>query len=366
MRVKIYDVFFLLLLLVACDKDFSRQKIDVPEGMVQVDLWLAGVYDNLSPFAGRSGNLASRSGTVDSETLEGKPKHFLPDGTTLWILVQKIGSGDLPEGDTEFKSYIVRSTEGGTGSSLYPCVVNEDGTPKLDPATGKPIITDSPFFLEYGTYLFTALSPARKLEDNKGLVVSNGEYLISTDNRYQQTQQTKVLLEEDGRDVVIITLNPLINQTAQLKFTLYADDVYVHDLDVMPAGTTVSGLQSLYNLEGETWNWQLGDTLKMSYGDKSESYTQYSYTRADDGAFVVDVGILPTNAISTPLVVLFNLKVNGIPTIYEMMLNEKIFKAGYSYHYKGKVTIQEGVSAIVWQSVSWSTDVDLGGSSQNN
>ena len=282
MQTKIYYVSFLLLILVACSKELSRQEYEVPEGMVQVDLRLAGVYNNLNPFSKQTQSLGTRSGEVngaDSETLKDKKTYFLPDGTTLWILVEKIKdeSGDPVEEEVEIKSYIVRSTEGGAGSSLYPCEVNDDGTPKLD-ENNSPIITDSPFFLEFGTYLFTAVSPARKLEDNNGLLVRNGEYLISTDNRYTQTQQTEVEIKDEDKDLVIVTLNPLINQTAQLKFTLYVpeDDMFVHDLDIMPAGVTIFGLQDHYTSGNELWNWQLNDTLVMAYGKKTESYTQYT------------------------------------------------------------------------------------------
>jgi len=42
-----------------------------------------------------------------------------------------------------------------------------------------------------------------------------------------------------------------------------------------------------------------------------------------------------------------------------MMLNEKDFKAGYSYGYRGSVSIEDGVSVITWQYVSWEHDVEL-------
>ena len=56
---------------------------------------------------------------------------------------------------------------------------------------------------------------------------------------------------------------------------------------------------------------------------------------------------------------LFNLSVNGIPTQYEMMLNQKVFKAAYTYHYVGTVKMENGVSTITWQYVSWNEELPI-------
>lgn len=89
------------------------------------------------------------------------------------------------------------------------------------------------------------MSPAKAFLDSEGRPitdlsavdvfrqkVTNGDYLISNDERYVQTCLKKQTIEPTNEKVQVIELNPLINQTAQLKFTIYTDpaDPYIHKI----------------------------------------------------------------------------------------------------------------------------------------
>lgn len=82
-------------------------------------------------------------------------------------------------------------------------------------------------------------------------------------------------------------------------------------------------------------------------------------TQINNKEVVIETAVLPTDATSSSIIVIFNMEVNGIPTQYEMMLNLKILRAAFSYHYKGKLTTTEGITAITWQNVSWSANVEI-------
>ncbi len=231
-------------------------------------------------------------------------------------------------------------------------------------------------FVPYGTYTFRAMSPARAFRDEDGNIiqdistvdvwrqlVNNGEYLISNDERYTQTTGTPITISPSDEKVRFIELNPLINQTAQLKFTITTEE-YIN-LEVLSAGVEISGLQSKYGPDGSLWNWSpnLEDTLIAYPGMKDEYITirrgdpRISYPNSY--TTVIETAILPTDATSTPLFILLNMSVNDIPTQYQMTLNQKIFRAGYSYHYKGNISFKDGISVLTWQTISWDTEIEI-------
>ena len=242
----------------------------------------------------------------------------------------------------------------------------------------------TPLYLKDGhTYKFYAISPARKLDEDLltkvqqvGFQVKNGEYFYANDCRYSKTTPDEVTVKSDNtEDVQIIDLKPMINQTAQLKFQIQEGEG-VHDLDIQPSGIQISGLQNdspneynddgtenIYgNPNGLFWHMSQSTTdepITLQHGGKSGTFNRYDYTIDTDGYVNIDVPVLPMYSISKPVIVVFRLKVNGVPTSYEMMLNEKDFKAGYSYGYRGKVSIDDGVTVVTWQYVSWEVDVEL-------
>lgn len=364
-RRKIYTILIptmvLTLLAAGCSNEEPAPDA-VPEGMVKVDFCQSGTFG--APLS----DLKTRAGGTDipvnpapdgSGTLPYQPRP-IEDGTTLWVAVYRGTPDDATNAEfVTVKSYRV------SGSSMIPCKVKPDGTPEVG--------YDTPLFLPKGHYFFRALGPARELvRDESGaqtlsLYIENGEWLIANDLRYKETSGvgSAIELTEDNEDR-LVPLDPLINQTARLKFTLYsaADDPFVHSLEMQPVGVEVSGLQDNYakneNGTDTPWNWALcspADTLIAYPGNKNTFIYLKEPLLSTDNRFVIETHVLPTDAMATPLIVLFNMKVNGNPTQFEMMINRKLFRAGYSYHYRGKVTIDDGVAALDWESVSWNADI---------
>lgn len=368
MKKGLFIIVCSLLAWACSDSDESRRHYaEVPDGMVAVRFALPGMLSAEPRIASRAG---SEKHVPDEELLKDKTPQPLAEGSTLWLLIEGKTEDKPGEEYRNLKSYVVKGA--GDNQALYPCKVDTEG-----------MVTDenvSPLYLPFGTYSFRALSPAKAFVDENGDLVedladvtqfyrkvSNGETLISNDERYRQTLKKEQALSSDDDKVQVIRLNPLINQTARFKFTLYADpeDLYIHRLEMLPAGVEISGLQDMYG-ENKLWSWspELQDTLVAYPGKKHEALIvagndPLRVTQRDAKEIVIETGVLPTDATSSSVIVLFNMKVNGIPTQYEMMLNQKILRAAFSYHYKGKVTITNGISAITWQNVSWSTDVEI-------
>lgn len=344
----------------------------VPEGKRAVSFSLPGVIAQPltdSPTT-RMGNVPG--GNKDEVTLEGLVPTNLPDGTTLWVWAKETldENGNQIEGEEKMLSYVVRDV-GGTSKMLYPCTVDSAGNVVEE--------TSVPMFLNVNsTYKFRAVSPARAFvkDTDHALYVNNKEYVIATDERYKQTSSIEMKIEPmegEGSPVQVVKMNPLINQTAQLEFTIYADanDPNIYSLEVLPQGIEISGIQMQYdkkqNQNALSWNWSLGDTLRAFVGQddakfiirRDDKYKDSFIEKKDNGDLYVHCPILPTDAFSSSIIVLFNLEVNGSPTQYEMMLNQKMYRAAYTYHYKGKVTIEDGIAVITWQYVNWEGEVPV-------
>lgn len=332
----------ILLGWTACDNDAAADQMP-GDGLVQIQPVLSGSL------------VADGFGTGTRASLWGENGYKivpLPEGTTLWIIADKLNGTNVIS--TSKTAYVVKEVGEGTGvTSLYPCTVDDDG--KVLSVNGTPM------FISEGTYNFWAVSPARKLEDGNTLSVKNGEELLATDDRYVETEHTKITVsanwtDEDSR-IEVIRLNPLFNQTAQLKFTITSEAKWIHSLELLAAGVEYSGLQE----ETENNNWSLTNHLNTDYGMKNGTYreTECVTGKNSDGTHYLEVTtpVLPVNAVATPVVVLFNVLINGVPSPFSIMLTEKNFQAGYSYHYKGTVKLQDGVAVIVWQFVEWNMDV---------
>lgn len=342
----------------------------VPEGMVEIHPVLPGMFGSIPRDPASVQSVASRA--YDSHTMTDNKLSKtirLPQGSTVWLIAESQKEGESTVTYVK-KSYVVfNPSEGDTNKSyLVPCTVDDDGN-MID-------MEGTPLYLKDGNiYKFYAISPARKLDENLfkenkvGFQVKNGEYFYANDCRYSKTTPTSVKVEGDNtEDVQIITLSPMINQTAQLKFQIQNGEG-VHDLDIQPSGIQISGLQNdspeaceYGNPNGLFWHMSQSTTdepIELQHGGKSGTFNRYDYTIDENGYVNIDVPVLPMWSISKPVIVVFRLKVNGVPTSYEMMLNEKDFKAGYSYGYRGKVSIDAGVTVVTWQYVSWETDVEL-------
>lgn len=329
----------MLLGWTACDNDAAADKVP-GEGLVQIQPVLSGslVADGFA-----AGTRASLSGEDGYKIVP------LPEGTTLWIIAET--TDEVGKSIYTKTSYVVKEVGEGV-TSLYPCEVD---------TVGKVVSVDgTPMFISEGTYKFWAISPARELKDGNTLSVKNGEELLATDDRYEETKPTTIKVSgnwsNDESRIEVIKLNPLFNQTAQLKFTITSEAKWIHSLELLAAGVEYSGLQ-----EETVDNWSLTNHLNTDYGMKNGTYRETECVTGvnSDGTHYLEVTtpVLPVNAVATPVVVSFNVLINGVPSPFSIMLTEKNFQAGYSYHYKGSVKLQDGVAVIVWQFVEWNMDV---------
>lgn len=361
-RIGIFGIIVAALspmLLLSCDGEDipgNGKGQSVPEGMVEIRPVMSGTFVSIPrnpDDVASPGHVASRkyddNATTDSYL---KKTVRLPGGSTVWLFA----SGG-PDNSLIKRSYVVyNSGDDENLSFLVPCTVDDEG---------KVINTEStPLYLKENTkYKFFAVSPARKLDEEQfregkvAFQAYNGEYFYANDCRYVNTTPTDISISGENNAVQEVTLSPMINQTAELKFLIEKGEG-VHDLDIQPSGIVVSGLQD-DDPDGVAWHMsQTGDEpIDLKHGFKTGAYYQYNYTIDTLKRVQIDVPILPMWSISKPVIVVFRLKVNGVPTSYEMMLNEKDFKAGYSYGYRGKVSIKDGVDVITWQFVSWETEV---------
>lgn len=347
----------LLLPLYSCsgqDEPDNGGGQPVPEGMVEVCPVLPGMYRDIPRDPASTGRAASRYYPSSDETngkLTKDNEIRLPEGSTVWLIAK-----DEKKGSYVQKSYVVYNPEDDEQTSyLVPCSVNDEGE-----------VTDmegTPLYLKDGTtYKFYAISPARKLEINEDRIefkVKNGEAFYANDSRYKATIATeKTVTFQDSAEVQKVELNPMINQTALLKFQI-SKGIGVHDLDIQPSGIEVSGLQNDDDIYWHMSQSVTDEPIILQHGKKSGTYNNYDYTIDSEKRVNIEVPVLPMYSISKPVIVVFRLKINGVPTSYEMMLNEKDFKAGYSYGYRGTVNIEKGVTVITWQYISWEIDGPL-------
>lgn len=375
--MKFWHIWAIGLFLTGCSKGVEESDNGTlpPPNTAEVCIEVPGLLTASPSETGKSATRADGEFIPDSETLVGKPLLPLEEGATLWLLID--GTKDVETNPGEgtayhtLKSYVVRGRD--AGQYLYPCTVDENGN----------VINESgtQLFIPFGSYTFRALSPARAFRDEQGnaildpndvdvyrQLVSNGDYMISNDERYTQTAGKAIDIKPSDQKVQLVKLNPLINQTAQLKFTISTEKSI--ELEVLPAGVEISGLQSVYGREDKDgnirlWNWSpnIQDTLIAYPGRKDAQITlhmgnpQISYP--DSHTVVIEAAILPTDATSSPLFIVLNMAVNDTPTQYQMTLNQKIFRSAYSYHYKGTISINDGITVLTWQNVSWDTEVEI-------
>lgn len=359
---RIAAAILVLPMLCACESPDIPN--NVPEGMVEIRPVLPGMYSSIPrtvPAEGSAPHKAYPSDDATQTTLLTNKTVRLPKGSTIWLIAE------LDEGGVktyEKRSYVVYNDEDNELMSyLIPCSVDDNG---------EPINMDgSPLYLKDGlTYNFYAISPARKLDEELlangklGFTVKNGMYFYANDDRYDCTKMIPITVHADNSESVqVVELNPMINQTAELKFQV-SKGKGVHDLNIQPSGIQISGLQNdsitTKHPKGIIWHMSQSKTdqpIDLQHGDKLGMLNSYDYTIDSKKRVNISVPVLPMYCISKPIIVVFRLKINGVPTSYEVMLNEKDFKAGYSYSYRGEVSIEDGVTVITWQYVSWEEDL---------
>lgn len=351
---------------------------------------------------------SSRSNENYDDDLEGHSPTTLEEGSTLWIYyaqieveknadgtVKRDGNGDFTitnnaETNYKLRSFVVKKSEKFDDRPvLYSCDVDEEGTVLY--------LSSHPIYLDrHGVYIFRCMGPARKLTSSNGLYINNGDYVYSTDDRYEKTSYTVVDVEKEIEEVenktaqgfdpteIVIDLHPMIYQVAQLKFTLTSEEITVkdkdgnpelnengeqvvyypvHSLEVTNSGVVITGLQDHYDKEtqgSETWNWTLTDNYIKTYpGDVYTYYTLYTPKTLSDHEVVFETAILPVDAVANPIIVEFYLRINGVPTQLQMMLNRKMFLHAYSYHYKGTIKLTNGITVLEWQEVTGSQEEEI-------
>lgn len=288
--------------------------------------------------------------------------HLLPDGSTVWLLFRKatVASPDPANpahwDSPDLKAYVVDSSEEGFHALAAIPFSENNGILTV----GDKTQSMGPLYLKDGTYQFRLVSPAYDIRRSDfKMFVENGMYLYSNDERYEQTKNRVYTVSGDD-GVEAIVLNPIISQVARLEITLTPRN-NVHVLEMMPQGIEISGLQNPGNgTDGTLFNWSslnLADTLKMKRGEKGSSVFIKEFTTDESGVIHGDVGILPTNAMSTMVTLLINAAVNGIPTQYIVTLSQMKFFHGHSYKLDLDVDINGDIYVMNWANQSWSDSI---------
>lgn len=362
----IFTFLCVLFLAVSC---IQREPSGVPEdGLVEVHILPPQVYGHQvgSPATKADGeNVIGDIG--DRLSNDQVPIIDLAEGTTLWLTYERRNTDDgvePKEYDTPvLKSYVVRSAGGGY-QALYACAFREvEG--KLVVNADDASTTATPLYLKHDeTYRFRMISPALPIsQSDLSMHVDNGDSFCSSDQRYTQTssKDTKIVATASG--VNYISMNPMIQQTARLRFTLKKGD-NVSSIVMMGDGVEISGIQDpyLHDPGGDNYNWSsmdTADTLVMRLGDKRAWVTLPGerFTTNAAGNLVGDICILPTDARSNTVTILLNMAVNGVPTQYITTLNGMVFEHAKSYNMTFTVGLQNNIVVVNWQNVAWTYDI---------
>lgn len=352
----------MFILLWACSRE-TAPRADVPEGKVQIEFQLPGSFVNVSSAGTRAvDNLGPNWRDLPDMTAS-----LLPVGSTLWLTYARAEEGSTAEnqifGTPELKGYVVGTSTSGY-NTLYPCTVTEtDG--KLTINTDE---IGAPLYLETGTYKFKMISPAYPISSDLKMWVDNGMYFYSTDGRYEETYSEPIDIEITDKGVQYITLKPIISQVARFTFTIHKGEG-VNTLEPLAAGIEISGLQDPHGHESENtedilqYDWcseDISDTLVMKIGDKRSWVTLpgENIQTGEDGTLTGDIGVLPTLAMSTPISILVNIAVNGVPTQYMTLVNEDKLIHSHSYNMEWTISMEEGrITVVTWQNQSWVTDI---------
>lgn len=303
-------------------------------------------------------------------------------GSTLWLFIEVPEDGyqyretyNSPqevveparwvESSYSYKPYIV-----GENGAMYPCeteeyTVIENGVEcvyrkvRTDALTGEPLSSGSALLLPSGLYKFHAVSPATPLLVKEGsqvhaptVHVKNGDYVLATDVRWKQTYPKGVLIRggTDVSGVQHISLAALVNQTARIKVNIRCGDDHVRMLAVQKNGIEINGIQE--NIHGK-FAWTMdADTIKTRIGNKYEGlmFHEYEAGKDTDGRDMITAyaSILPTDARTSTVYLLFHLIVNNVPTQYMVGLTNQLYKAANQYEFNFKVRMDGNVTVGTW------------------
>ena len=368
--VRIFAAILLVCITASsCQSSLEQQETEIHLVMAPTVL---GSYD--AP-ATRAVDLTETGNPSSSDYyyngFKGKPaEKDLPLGSTVWLMYRKArNSSPDPDNsadwyDPDLHAYEVRTYNG--VFSLFSIESETQTVGEVDYLVVKPGKNPAqPLYLKNGIYQFRMVTPANKIRKNDlKMQVDNGMYVYSNDERYEQTKSKVIPIENTPSGFQNIELNPIIAQTARFEIILHPKAGEVFSLDMMSQGIEISGLQ---NPEAEPngellFQWSslnLADTLKMKRGDKHAMVTIREFTKDDGGSITGETGILPTNAMSTPTVVLINVAVNGIPTQYMLMLSQMKYFHGHSYKLELELGLHQEIYVMNWANQSWTGEVTL-------
>lgn len=262
----------------------------------------------------------------------------LPEGSTLRLIAKK------DKGQTTLKDYVVRTSSGGS-QSLYPCELNEKGE-----VIG---LSKEPLYLNNGRYTFSAISPAHKY--NNGITINNGESVIASNSNWSQTEPITLDISKDDASKVI-PLNPLMQLTARMTFTIKGDiSNGISSLSVMQDGIEIDRVR-----ENAVHLNNVGDSIPaiITANYNRVRIKEKEIIAQDDKSLRGEICLLPIDNRPTPMFVILNLLVNGVPTQFTYSIVNKVLYAGYSYNYTVNVKIKDNITVANWQETSWSTDVE--------
>lgn len=304
-------------------------------------------------------------------------------GSTLWLLVEVPGDGytlsediqtpsdvqkpeSWQESEYSYKPYVV-----GDNGAMFPCEVEDsvgvkDGKPasflklKRD-SNGNPIRSGSALMLPAGLYRFHAVSPATAIlkeldgtPQTLSVHLSNGKYTLATDTRWRESYPKGILIRGGTQTsgVQSISLPSLVNQTARIKVNIRCGE-NVHILSVQKSGIEISGIQEDSHAD---FKWTMdGEPIGTIIGNKYESTMlfDYEYGSDDNGDVITGyASILPTDARTNTIYILFHLMVNNVPTQYMVGLSHQLYEAAHQYEFNFKVKIDGNITVGTWDNDS--------------
>lgn len=309
--------------LTACEKDEMHES---GKGNIAIMPELPGMYA-VSP-----GNRTNtRASHPDLSSIIN-----LPEGSTLRLIAKK------EDGNTFIKDYAVRTSDGGS-QSLYPCKLDENGKVKE--------FTKEPLYLDAGSYTFSAISPAHKYNSGNGITIDNGESVIASNSHWSQTEPITVQISKEDASKVI-PLNPLMQLTARMTFTIKGDSI--SSLSVMQDGIEIDRVR-----EKAVHLNNVGDSIEaIITANYNRVRIKETEITVQDKSLRGEICLLPIDNRPTPMFVILNLMVNGVPTQFTYSIVNKVLYAGYSYNYIVNLKIKDNITVANWQETSWSTDVN--------
>lgn len=324
------------LLTLSCQRVFPDQ-----DSTLMVPVLAGGVYESMPSGYDTKASLEEYlGGNLPAEKQ-------LPEGTTLYLMIEVKENGEWVQDKDNYplKSYVV-----GGGQSLFPCVVDEDGNCIEQ--------SGSPLMLGEGSYRFHAVSPARLIQDmtinghdyEDVMPIKNGDYVIASDPNWEETAPTEANVHiTTNNDVMPVKLNPLINQTAEMVFNI-SKGRNVTKLEVLPEGVELTGIQD--DDSGVAFHWSIGGAeLPMKVGDKYHGVKVKDWEETPQG-LRGKVSILPTDATTNAIFLLFNIAVDDVPTQYMATLNQQYYRSSHRYTYNFVVDVADGVTVAAWDNIT--------------